>query len=78
MIAVEGRPAIEDQLKRLRRATEDPALMIGTSKEMLESTAKYVLEAFSVPTRLLLTSTSCGSTRVIDWACTRRMWTSVC
>ena len=47
--AVEGRPAIEDQLDRLRRSTEDPALMLGTAKEMLESTAKYVLEAFSVP-----------------------------
>ena len=41
--AVEGRPAIEDQLDRLRRSTEDPALMLGTAKEMLESTAKYVL-----------------------------------
>ena len=49
VIAVEGRPAIEDQLDRLRRAAEDPALMLGTAKEMLESTAKYVLEAFSVP-----------------------------
>ena len=49
VIAVEGRPAIEDQLERLRRSAEDPALMLGTAKEMLESTAKYVLEAFSVP-----------------------------
>lgn len=49
VVAVEGRPAIEDQLARLRRASEDPALMLGTAKEMLESTAKYVLEAFSVP-----------------------------
>lgn len=47
--AVEGRPAIEDQLARLRRATDDPALLLGTAKEMLESTAKYVLEEFSVP-----------------------------
>lgn len=44
-----GRPAIEDQLERLRRATDDPGLLLGTAKEMLESTAKYVLEAFSVP-----------------------------
>ena len=49
VIAVEGRPAIEEQLDRLRRSSEDPALMLGTAKEMLESTAKYVLEAFSVP-----------------------------
>lgn len=47
--AVAGRPAIEDQLARLRRARDDPALLIGTAKEMLESTAKYVLEEFSVP-----------------------------
>ena len=49
VLSVEGRPAIEDQLDRLRRSAEDPALMLGTAKEMLESTAKYVLEAFSVP-----------------------------
>ncbi|MCY3618874.1 MAG: abortive infection family protein [Acidimicrobiaceae bacterium] len=47
--SVEGRPAIEDQLERLRRASDDPALLLGTAKEMLESTAKYVLEVFSVP-----------------------------
>ena len=49
VISTEGRPAIEEQLDRLRRATEDPGLMLGTAKEMLESTAKYVLEEFSVP-----------------------------
>ncbi len=48
---VAERPAIEDQLGRLRRATDDPALMLGTAKEMLESTAKYVCEAFTVPYR---------------------------
>lgn len=47
--AVEGRPAIEDQLARLRRASDDPALLLGTAKEMLESTAKYVLDVFAVP-----------------------------
>ena len=47
--SVEGRPAIEDQLERLRRASDDPALLLGTAKEMLESTAKYVLEVFNVP-----------------------------
>lgn len=47
--AIEGRPAIEDQLARLRRASDDPALLLGTAKEMLESTAKYVLDVFSVP-----------------------------
>jgi len=48
---VAERPAIEDQLDRLRRAIDDPALMLGTAKEMLESTAKYVCEAFTVPYR---------------------------
>ncbi len=47
--SVGGRPAIEDQLDRLRRATDDPALLLGTAKEMLESTAKFVLEFFAVP-----------------------------
>jgi hypothetical protein len=49
VVAAQGRPAIEDQLSRLRRATDDPALLLGTAKEMLESTAKYVLDAFAVP-----------------------------
>ena len=44
-----GRPVIEVQLKRLQKATDDPALLIGTAKEMLESTGRYVLEHFGVP-----------------------------
>lgn len=48
MTAAQGRPAIDEQLARLQRADEDPGLMLGTAKEMLESTAKYVLEAFGV------------------------------
>ena len=51
VVSVGGRPAIEVQLKRLKESVDDPALLIGTSKELLESTAKYVLEAFSVPYR---------------------------
>lgn len=43
------RPAIEDQLARLQRAEDDPGLMLGTAKEMLESTAKYVLEELGFP-----------------------------
>ena len=49
VVSTEGRPAIEEQLERLRRSSDDPALMLGTAKEMLESTAKYVCESFSVP-----------------------------
>ncbi len=51
VVSTVGRPAIEDQLERLRRGADDPALLLGTAKEMLESTAKYVMEAFSVPYR---------------------------
>ena len=43
------RPSIEDQLNRLRRAQDDPGLMLGTAKEMLESTAKHVLEELGSP-----------------------------
>lgn len=39
-----GRPALEQQLDRMRRAAGDTALLLGTSKEVLESTAKLVLE----------------------------------
>ncbi len=49
VVSTGGRPAIEDQLERLRRASDDPALLLGTAKEVLESTAKYVLDVFSVP-----------------------------
>ena len=52
VVATEGRPAIQEQLDRLRRGTDDPALMLGTAKEMLESTAKYVCQTFSVPYRV--------------------------
>lgn len=43
------RPAIEDQLSRLRRAQDDSGLMLGTAKEMLESTAKHVLDELGSP-----------------------------
>lgn len=49
VMAIEGRPAIEEQLERLHRAADDPALLVGTAKEMLESTAKYVLEQYGMP-----------------------------
>lgn len=51
VVATTGRPAINEQLDRLRRGSDDPALMLGTAKEMLESTAKHVCEAFSAPYR---------------------------
>lgn len=39
-----GRSALDQQLARMRRAEGDTALLLGTSKEVLESTAKLVLE----------------------------------
>ncbi|MBD3781620.1 MAG: abortive infection family protein [Micrococcales bacterium] len=44
-----GRPALEEQVERLRRSTTDPALLIGTAKELLESVSKYVLEELGMP-----------------------------
>jgi hypothetical protein len=41
--------ALDEQLTRLRRASDDPALLIGTAKEMLESVAKFVLEENGFP-----------------------------
>ena len=46
-----GRHALDEQLDRLRRATDDPGLLLGTAKDLLESTAKFVLEELAVPYR---------------------------
>lgn len=39
-----GREALDEQLDRLRRATDDPGLLLGAAKDLLESVAKFVLE----------------------------------
>lgn len=39
-----GRAALDEQLARLRRNAEDPAVLIGGAKDLLESIAKFVLE----------------------------------
>jgi len=39
-----GREALDDQIRRLRQNTDDPALLLGTVKELLESVAKFVLQ----------------------------------
>lgn len=39
-----GREALEENVDRLRRSTADPALLIGTAKDLLEAVAKFVLE----------------------------------
>ena len=43
-LEVGDRQALNDQLNRLRRNTEDAALLLGTAKELLESVGKFVLE----------------------------------
>lgn len=43
-----GRRALDEQLERLRRATDDPALLIGTAKDLLEAIAKFVLEELEI------------------------------
>lgn len=44
-----GRPALEEQVERLRRASSDPALLIGTAKDLLESVSKFVLDELGMP-----------------------------
>lgn len=44
-----GRPALDEQLDRLRRSTEDPAQLLGSAKDFLEAVAKFVLEELGSP-----------------------------
>jgi hypothetical protein len=39
-----GRPALEEQINRLRRNEEDPGALLGTAKDTIESACKLVLE----------------------------------
>jgi hypothetical protein len=43
-LATGGRDALEEQLDRIRRSTDDPALLLGSAKDLLEAVAKFVLE----------------------------------
>ena len=43
-IETHGREALAENVERLRRSTADPALLLGTAKDLLESVAKFVLE----------------------------------
>lgn len=44
-----GRDALDEQIDRLRRSTEDPGALLGTAKDLLEAIAKFVLEEFGMP-----------------------------
>lgn len=39
-----GRAALDEQIERLRRNIDDPAALLGGSKDLLEAVAKFVLE----------------------------------
>ena len=39
-----GRAALDEQIDRLKAATDDPGLLIGTAKDLLETTAKFALQ----------------------------------
>ena len=43
-----GRPALDEQLSRLRHNVEDPGVLLGGAKELLESICKFVLEEQSM------------------------------
>ncbi|MBU4616224.1 abortive infection family protein [Rhodococcus sp. GG48] len=44
-----GRPALDEQLHRLQRSVEDPALALGSAKDLLEAVAKFVLHELDWP-----------------------------
>ncbi|MBK8446296.1 MAG: abortive infection family protein [Micropruina sp.] len=44
-----GRAALDETLGRLRGSGADPALAIGTAKDLLEAVAKFVLEELGMP-----------------------------
>jgi hypothetical protein len=61
-VATGGRVALDDQLARLRRSTDDPALLLGTAKDLLERPSRSTYSrssAFLIAT--VLASASCGT-----------------
>ena len=48
-VATGGREALEEQLARLRQNTNDPGALLGTAKDLLEATAKFILEELAFP-----------------------------
>lgn len=44
-----GRDALDEQLARIRRATDDPGALLGAAKDLLEAVAKFVLEEVGMP-----------------------------
>jgi hypothetical protein len=44
-----GREALDEQLDRLRRSTDDPGALLGSAKDLLEAVANFVLEELGTP-----------------------------
>jgi hypothetical protein len=44
-----GRAALDEQLKRLQRSTDDPGQLLGSAKDLLETVTKFVLEELEAP-----------------------------
>lgn len=43
-----GREALDEQLERLRRGSDDSGQLLGSAKDLLEAVAKFVLEEFGM------------------------------
>jgi len=43
-----GRAALDEQIDRLRRSTDDPGALLGTAKDLLEAVAKFILEELDI------------------------------
>jgi Abortive infection C-terminus len=48
-LATGGRPALDEQVERLRRSADDPGQLLGSAKDLLEAVAKFVLEEVGFP-----------------------------
>jgi Abortive infection C-terminus len=44
-----GREALDEQMDRLRRSTDDPGQLLGSAKDLLEAIAKFALEEIGFP-----------------------------
>jgi hypothetical protein len=44
-----GRAALDEQLARLRRATDDPGQLLGSANDLLEAVPKFVLQELDLP-----------------------------
>ena len=48
-LATGGRAALDEQLARLRRATDDPGQLLGSANDLLEAVPKFVLQELDLP-----------------------------